>query len=96
MDAGLIIAIVGSAIGALGGVIGAYFGIKNTKTPAARRFAMKYAIGLCTAMIVLIGLPLGLSLTGVIPQWLYWVAFALFFVLLVPSILWANKHMAAL
>ncbi|MCP8312779.1 MAG: hypothetical protein H3Z53_00165 [archaeon] len=93
---GLIGGMIGSAIGVLGGVIGTYFSIKNMKTPAERRFMVKYASGMWVALILLIGLPLVLSFVGVIPQWLYWVAFVLFFILFVPTVFWANKHQAAL
>ena len=93
---GLVGSIVGSAIGILGGLIGTYFSIKNTKTPAERRFMVKMGIGIWVALLLLIGLPLVLALVGAIPKWLYWTMVAVFFILLVPTILWGNKHQAAL
>ena len=93
---GLIGGIVGSAIGVLGAFIGTYFSIKNTRTSAERRFIVKCAIGMWVSGILLIFLPLALSLIGVIPQWFYLVTDALFFILLVPTILWANKHLVTL
>jgi len=44
MDAGIIGAILGSAIGILGGVIGTYFSIKNTKGPRERAFIIKASV----------------------------------------------------
>jgi len=93
---GLIGGIVGSAIGVFGAFIGTYFSIKNTRTSVERRFVVKCALGMWVSGILLIVLPLALSLIGVIPQWFYWVTYALFFILLVPTILWANKHQVAL
>ena len=93
---GLIGGIVGSVIGILGGIIGTYFSIKSTKTAAERRFMAKCALAVWSAGTVLIGLPLALLLVGAIPQWLYLVAFAFFYVLLVPTISWANKHQVEL
>lgn len=93
---GLIGGIVGSAIGVLGGIIGTYFSIKNTRTSAERRFVVKCAIGMWVSGILLIVLPLALSLIGVIPKWFYLVTDALFFILLVPTILWVNKHLVTL
>jgi Ca2+/Na+ antiporter len=93
---GLIGGIVGSAIGVSGGIIGTYFSIKNTKTATERRFAVKCALGVWVAVTLLIGLPLVLWLVGAIPQWLYWVTFALFYILLVPTIFWAEKHQVVL
>jgi len=93
---GLIGGIIGSAIGVLGGVIGTYFSIKNTKTVAERRFAVKCAFAVWIAFTLLIGLPLGLWLVGLIPRWLSWVAYTLFYILLVPTIFWTAKHQAAL
>ncbi|MDH5664028.1 MAG: hypothetical protein OEY90_06145 [Candidatus Bathyarchaeota archaeon] len=93
---GLIGGIVGSAIGVLGGVIGTYFSIKNTKTAAERRFAVKCAFGVWVAGTLLIVLPLVLLLPGLIPQWLYWAAYISFYIFLVPTIFWAEKHQIAL
>jgi Ca2+/Na+ antiporter len=93
---GLIGGIVGSVIGILGGIIGTYFSVKITKTAAERRFVAKCALAVWVVGTVLIGLPLALWLVGAIPQWLYWVTFALFYVLLVPTIFWTNKHQVAL
>lgn len=93
---GLIGGIVGSAIGVLGAIIGTYFSIKNTKTAAERRFAVKCALGVWVAGTLSIGLPLVLWLVGLIPQWLHWAAYAMFYILLVPTIFWAEKHQAVL
>jgi len=92
---GLISGIVGSAIGVLGGAIGTYFSIKNTKTAAERRFAVKCALGVWVACTLLIVLPLVLWLVGVIPQWLHWATYILFYILLVPTIFWTAKHQVA-
>jgi hypothetical protein len=40
----------------------------------------------------LIGVPLVLMLTGVIPQWLYWTCFTVFFCILIPLIPWGNRR----
>jgi Ca2+/Na+ antiporter len=96
MDMGLIGATVGTVIGLLGAAIGIYFGIKGTKMPAERSFAIKYVIGGCVAWILLIGLPLVLSLIGIIPSGLSWATLTLFFILLVPAIFWGNRRQAAL
>ena len=55
MDIGSVWAIFGSSIGVLGGIIGTYFPVKNAKM-AERRFAIKYAISIWLAVILLIGL----------------------------------------
>lgn len=41
MHPGTIVAIAGSAIGIFGGIVGTYFGIKNTNGPKERSFVMK-------------------------------------------------------
>jgi len=89
---GLIGGIAGSVIGLAGGIVGTYFSIKNTKTPAERRFVVQVAVATWAALILLLGLPLALSLAHVIPQWAYWITFGLFFVLLGPGINWMNKR----
>jgi len=93
---GLIGGIIGSAIGVSGAIIGTYFSIKNTKTTAERGFAVKCALGAWIASILLIVLPLALWLVGLIPQWLYWVSYTLFYILLVPTIFWMEKRQVAL
>jgi len=96
MDMGLMGATVGTAIGLLGAVIGTYCGIKNTKTTAERSFVIKFVIGMWVGVILLIGLPGVLSLTGIIPKWTFWVTCPVFVILFVPTAFWANKRQAAL
>jgi hypothetical protein len=95
MDVNLIVAIGGSAFGLLCGALGNYFSIKSTKIPAERRFVVMVCIGGWVAGILLIGLPLVLALVGLIPRWVYWVTFALFFILYVPTRRWANRRQAS-
>jgi len=93
---GLIGGIIGSVIGVSGAIIGTYFSIKNTKTAAERKFAVKCALGAWIASILLIVLPLALWLVGLIPLWLYLAAYTLFYILLVPTIFWMEKRQVAL
>jgi hypothetical protein len=51
MDPGAIGGWVGSAVGVLGGVIGTYFTIKNTKGPRERAFTIKASI-ICWLFVV--------------------------------------------
>jgi hypothetical protein len=95
MDTNLIVAIGGSAIGLLGAAIGTYCSIKNTRTPAERRFVVMVCIAGWVMGILLIGLPLVLALVGAIPGWAYWVTLALFPILFVPTIRWANRRQAS-
>lgn len=43
-------------------------------------------------LVLLIAVPLLLTLAGVIPKWACWTFFTLFFILLVPSIVWGNAR----
>ncbi len=82
--------------GLMGAVLGTYFSIKNTKTPAERRFMVKVSIGGWVMLFLLLGLLLPLSIVGVIPQWIVWLAFGLVLILVVPMALWVNKQQAKL
>jgi len=93
---GLIGGIAGSVIGIGGGIVGTYFSIKNTNTPAERRFVVQVAVATWAALILLLGLPLALSLAHIIPQRAYWITFCLFFVLLGPGICWMNRRQSEL
>jgi Ca2+/Na+ antiporter len=93
---GIVGGVLGTLLGIGGGVFGTYCSIRNTKTAAERRFMIRYSVVIWLAVISLVLLPVALSQFGVIPVWLPWVLTALFFVMLVPSILWANRHQAAL
>jgi len=86
----------GGAIGLLGGALGTYFSIKNTKTSAERSFVIKISIAIWAAVIVLVFLPLALAIAHLIPQWVCWACVAVFFVLLLPIILWGNRRQAEL
>lgn len=53
---------------------------------------VKMSMACWIALVLLIAVPLVLALTGVIPKWACWPFSALFFVLLVPSIVWGNAR----
>jgi Ca2+/Na+ antiporter len=88
--------ILGPIIGVLGGAFGTYCSIKNTETPAERRLMVKGAVLVWLSLCFLAGLPLLLWRLGVIPGWSCWVSFSLFFVLLVPMILYINRRQSQL
>jgi Ca2+/Na+ antiporter len=94
--AGVLGGVLGAVIGIGGGVLGTYFSIRNTKTAAERRFVIRYGMVIWLAVLALVLLPVALSQFGLIPVWLQWALFALFFVLLVPSVGWANRRQAYL
>ena len=94
--AGVVGGVVGTLLGLGGGVFGTYCSIKNTRTAVERRFMIRYSVVIWLAVIALVLLPVGLSQFGLIPVWLQRALFALFFLMLVPSILWANRHQAHL
>jgi len=52
--------IAGGVLGLAGGVIGTYFSIKNTKGPLERSFMIKSAAVCWIAIVIFIGLLLGL------------------------------------
>ncbi len=92
LAAGLTGAIVGSILGLLGGIFGAWCSIKNTKSPGERRFMIGMTVLFCAMLFVLMGLPLTLTLAGIVPKWFFWGCFAAFFVFLMPFIFWGNAH----
>lgn len=89
---GLSGAVLGPVVGLLGGIFGTWMSIKHTKSPRERRFMVKIGIVVWLALLLFIGLPLVLALTGVIPKWAYWLSFAAFFALLLPLIIWSNAQ----
>ncbi len=89
---GLSGAVLGPVVGLLGGIFGSWMSIKHTKSPRERRFMVKMGGAVWAALLLFIGLPLVLMLTGVIPRWAYWVLFAVFFALLLPLIIWSNAR----
>jgi hypothetical protein len=88
--------LLGALVGLGGGVFGTYCSIKTTRTAMERRFMIRYSVVIWLAVISLVLLPVALSEFGLIPVWLQWGLFTLFFLTLVPSILWANQHQAHL
>ena len=89
---GLSGAVVGPIVGLLGGIFGTWMSIKNTKSARERRFIVIMCIAFWVAPVLLIAVPLVLAVAGVIPKWACWPFFALFFVMLVPSIVWGNAR----
>jgi RNA polymerase sigma factor (sigma-70 family) len=89
---GLSGAVLGPLIGVLGGIFGTWMSIKHTKSARERRFMVIMGIACWVGFVLLIAVPLVLALTGVIPKWAYWPFFGLFFVLLLPSIIWSNAR----
>ncbi len=84
--------VIGPVVGLLGGIFGTWMSIKNTRSPRERRFMIKMGIVAWSLLLLLIGLPLVLALTGVIPKWSYWCSFATLFALLPPLIIWGNRR----
>jgi hypothetical protein len=93
---GMVGGVLGALLGLGGGAFGTYCSIRNTRTAVERRFMIRYSVVIWLAVISLVLLPVGLSQFGLIPVWLQWALFALFLLMLVPSILWANRHQAYL
>lgn len=89
---GLTGAVLGPIVGVLGGLFGTWVSIKNTKSARERRFMITIGIIGWLVLILLIAVPLILAVTGVIPRWACWPFFAVFFVLLLPSIIWGNAR----
>ena len=85
-------AVMGPLVGLMGGVFGMWMSIKNTKSARERRFVVMMSIACLIGLVLLIAVPLVLALAGVIPKWACWPFFALFFVLLVPSMVWGNTR----
>ena len=93
---GLIGGVCGTVIGIIGGIIGSCFSIKNTTTPAERSLMVKCVVAVWAAVVGLIGVPLALSIAGIIPRWAYWAFFASFFVVMGPAVYWVNRRQAEL
>lgn len=93
---GLIGGIVGSVIGLVGGIYGTYVSVKNTRTAAEKSFMIKMSLFTWLSMIFLMGLPLILSLMGIIPKWAPFVGLSIFWCILTPVIIWGNKKQAEL
>lgn len=88
----LVGAILGPILGLLGGIFGSWMSIKHTRSPRERKFMVKMSIIVWLMLLLLIGLPLGLAIAGVIPKWVYWSVFVVFFVVLLPMIFWINNR----
>jgi hypothetical protein len=85
-------AVLGPILGLLGGILGVWCGIRNTNSPRERRFIIWMLVLVYLLLFVLVGLPLTLTLAGLIPAWAYWSCLGAFFVILVPLIFWSNAH----
>jgi hypothetical protein len=77
-------AVLGPLLGILGGMLGTWASIHNTQSPRERRFMIRSSILLWLMLVLLIGVPLTLTLVGMIPRWVYWTCFTVFFALLTP------------
>ena len=91
LTAGLAGAILGPILGLLGGLFGAWCSIRNTKSPRERRFMIRATILIWAMMVGLVGVPLTLALAGLVPKWVYWSCWAVFFLGLLPLIVWSNR-----
>lgn len=88
MNIGVAGAIIGSAIGLIGGAIGTYFSIKNTAGPGERSFMIRVAvIGWNAVTVFLLGV---LALPKPF-NWLLWVPYGIGLPL---GIHWCNRRQA--
>ena len=85
--AGLLGAIIGSAIGVLGGIAGTYFSIKNTRGPRERAFVIKASILAWVLVAGLVGAML--ILPGPLRYWV-WLPYAV--ILLLGILAWNRKQ----
>lgn len=96
MDLGALGPYVGPIFGLLGGAFGTYCSVRKTQTPGERQLMLKSALALWMGLLLLIGLPFVLWRLGTLPAQSYWLSFILFFVLLVPGIVYINRRQAQL
>jgi len=87
---------IGPIIGLAGGIYGTYRSITRTTSPAERSLMVRFSIGLWLALILLLGLPLVLVLTHVLPDWMRWPPFFIFFGLLGPVGKWVTTRQTAI
>ncbi len=85
-------AILGPILGLLGGLLGAWCGIRTTNSPGERRFMIRLVLLVYGLLLVLVGLPLTLTLAGLVPRWICWSCLGVFFAVLLPLIFWSNAH----
>jgi len=90
--AGISGAILGPILGLLGGIFGSWCSIRNTHSARERRFMIRMTVMVWGLILVLLGVPLTLTLAGLVPRWTVFVGQGVFFVFLVPLILWGNAH----
>ena len=81
-----IIGLAGGAVGVLGGIIGTYFSIHNTKTSAERRFMWRASI------CVWLGIGLFLAALYFLPAQWKWVPWGPYAIALSLSIRYINTH----
>jgi Ca2+/Na+ antiporter len=86
MDAGTIGGIIGGAIGFIGGIVGCYFSIKNTKGPRERAFMVRVSV---IAFIVVIAFLAGLMLLPRPYNFLMWIPYG---IALPLGIRWCNRR----
>ncbi len=85
-------AVLGPIVGLLGGIFGTWMSIKHTKSARERRFVVTMSIVVWLALVLLGAIPLVLAITSVISKWACWPFFTLFFILLIPSLVWGNAR----
>ena len=82
--------IIGSCIGILGGVVGTYFSIHNTKTPVERRFMVRKAIWTWLGVTAFLA---ALFLIPIPCRWLAWLSYAIIFPLAIRHM---NRRQSAI
>jgi RNA polymerase sigma factor (sigma-70 family) len=83
---------LGPLLGLLGGILGSWVSIRSARSPRERRFMIWMSILMVLLGVVLIYLPLLLLFVGLMPKWIFWVFFAIFFALWGPLIVLSNAH----
>ena len=82
--------IAGGVIGLGGGAVGTYFSIKNTNGPHERSFMIKSAVVFWVAILIFLGLLLGLPDPY---RWLMWIPYS---ILLPLGIIYGNRKQQAI
>jgi RNA polymerase sigma factor (sigma-70 family) len=86
--AGFGFAVLGAIAGLLGGLFGAWFSFKRPDSPRHRRFRIRLFITWWVLFFAVLGLPLTLFYTGLLPVWALGLCLAAYCVLLLAWLVW--------
>lgn len=88
--------ILGTILSLLATLAGVYFSLKDADNAVEKSFIIKTTILIWFSFVIMMILPLSLSMAKQIPSWIPYSSICLFWIMMIPAMIWGTRRVTAL